>query len=162
TSYDGGLTWTATLIPTAGTSTSANVLTLDYSGVADLAGNAGVGTVDSGNYTVDTTVPALASPIVISDTELKIGESAIVTFAFTVAVSGCTCNVVTVPNGSLSDLASTDGGVTWTAMLTPAAGTASASNVLTLNYTGIVNQAGNAGIGSHDSPTYAVDTMRPT
>ncbi|MFC0252221.1 Ig-like domain-containing protein [Massilia consociata] len=157
-----GITWTATLVPHAGTSSAANVLTLSYAGISDLAGNAGVGTVDSGNYTVDTMRPSLASPISISDTALKIGDGATVTFTFTEPVWGFTVDDVTVPNGTLSDLSSFDGGVTWTATLLPAAGASATDNVLTLDYSGIANLAGNAGVGTASSPGYAVDTVRPS
>ncbi len=159
---DGGITWTATLTPSAGASSASNVLTLNYTGIADLAGNAGSGTVSSGNYAVDTTAPALASPIAISDTVLKIGDSATVTFVFNQAVTGFTAADVTVPNGSLSNLSTSDGGTTWTATLSPDAGASDASNVLTLDLGGIANLAGNAGTGSADSANYAVDTVRPT
>ncbi|QOY92475.1 DUF4347 domain-containing protein [Massilia sp. UMI-21] len=161
-SIDGGLTWTATLLPTAGASGAANALTLDYAGIADLAGNAGMGTADSANYSVDTVRPALGSGITISDTALRIGESATVTFSFTEAVAGFTTDDVSVPNGSLSNLASNDGGITWTATLLPTAGASSAADMLTLDYAGIADLAGNAGSGSVDSATYAVDTLAPT
>jgi VCBS repeat-containing protein len=161
-SNDGGRTWTATLTPPAGIIKATNVLTLDYAGITDLAGNAGTGTADSGNYAVDTTAPALSAPIAISDTVLKIGDSATVTFAFTEAVAGFTVADVTVPNGTLSDLSSNDGGRTWTATLTPAAGSSAVANVLTLDYSGIANLAGNAGSGSVDSGTYTVDTTAPS
>jgi len=161
-SSDGGITWTATLTPGAGAKDASNVLTLDYSGISDLAGNLGSGTVDSGNYAVDTSAPALAAPITISDDTLRIGESATVTFVFSSAVSGFTTADVSVPNGSLSNLSTSDGGVTWTANLTPAAGVTDASNVLTLDYTGIADAGGNAGVGSATSGNYAIDTAAPT
>ncbi|MBS0356191.1 MAG: DUF4347 domain-containing protein [Proteobacteria bacterium] len=161
-SSDGGLTWTATLTPAAGATAASNVLTLDYTGIADAAGNAGTGTADSASYAVDTVRPSLASSIAISDTALKIGDTATVTFAFTEAVTGFTTADVTVANGSLSNLSSNDGGLTWTATLTPTAGTTAATNALTLDYTGITDAAGNTGSGSVDSANYAVDTQRPT
>lgn len=159
---DGGVTWTATLTPAASTSNANNVLTLNYAGVTDLAGNAGTGTVSSGNYAVDTTAPVLASPITIPDTALKIGDTATVTFTFTAAVIGFTVEDVTVSNGTLSNLTSADGGVTWTATLTPAPGASDATNVLTLDYSGVANLAGNTGTGTAVSVNYAVDTVAPT
>jgi hypothetical protein len=161
-SVNGGTVWTATLTPAVGVSSSANVLTVNYSGINDLAGNAGEGTAKSGNYEVDTKVPVLALPIEISDSQLKIGDSATVTFTFTEAVTGFTVDDVAVPHGTLADLGTSDGGITWTATLTPAAGASSANNVLTLNYSGIANLAGNAGVGSADSGNYQVDTVRPS
>ena len=89
-SSDGGITWTATLTPSASTTAASNVITLDNTGISDVAGNAGSGTVTSGNYAVDTLRPALASSITISDTALKIGDTATVTFTFTEPVTGFT------------------------------------------------------------------------
>jgi hypothetical protein len=53
-SSDGGITWTATFTPSAGITDTTNLITLDNTGVADLAGNAGSGTTDSNNYAIDT------------------------------------------------------------------------------------------------------------
>lgn len=160
-SSDGGKTWTATLTPPTGTTESTNKLTLHYAGINDLAGNAAIGDFESGNYAVDTTAPALAQPIGIDDTALRIGETATVTFVFDQAVTGFTAANVTVPNGTLSEPTSDDG-ITWTAILTPTPGATAASNVLTLHYAGIVTGAGNAGTGSESSGPYAVDTRAPT
>lgn len=162
TSSDGGITWTATLTPASASSDATNTLTLDYTGLTDLAGNTGTGTASSGNYKVDTVRPSLASSISISDTTLTSGNTATVTFTFTEAVSGFSLADVTVPNGVLQQLASDDGGITWTATLTPTAGTSAPGNVLTLDYTGLTDLAGNAGAGSAQSGNYAVDTAGPT
>ena len=162
TTSDGGITWTATLTPNASTTDASNELTLDYSGVTDLAGNAGTSTATSSNYAIDTVRPSLASSITISDTALKIGDTATVTFTFTEAVTGFTTADVSVPNGTLSNLSSSDGGTTWTATLTPSNTTTDASNVLTLDYTGVADIAGNAGTGNDTSGNYAVDTVRPS
>jgi hypothetical protein len=161
TSTDGGVTWTATLTPSGATSDASNVLTLDYAGITDLAGNASIGSVSSGNYAVNTTAPSLALPIAISNPRLAIGGSATVTFVFNEAVVGFTVEDVAVPHGTLSDLR-TDDNITWTATLTPAANATSTDNVLTLDYTGIANAAGNVGVGSADSTGYDVDTVRPS
>ncbi|MGZ5559831.1 MAG: Ig-like domain-containing protein, partial [Methylobacter sp.] len=161
-SSDGGITWTSTLTPNASVTDSTNILTLDYTGVTDLAGNAGTSTATSGNYAVDTVRPSLASAITVSDTALKIGDTATVTFTFTEAVTGFTVADVTVPNGVLSNLSSSDGGITWTSTLTPNASATAASNVLTLDYTGVQDLAGNAGTGNATSGNYAVDTSAPS
>ena len=161
-SGDGGVTWTATLTPAASTTDASNVITLDYTGIIDVAGNVGSGTANSGNYGVDTARPALASAITISDTALGIGDSATVTLVFTEAVTGFTTADLTAPNAVLSNLTTGDGGVTWTATLTPSASTTAASNVITLDYTGIADAAGNTGASTANSGNYAVDTARPT
>jgi len=152
------ITWTATLRPEAGASSKGKVLTLDYTGIHDLAGNPGAGSATSGGYQVDTVRPALAASIAISDTHLTAGDRATVTFVFTEAVTDFTAADVTVANGALSNLASSDGGISWSATLTPAAGVASQANVLTLDLAGIADLAGNHGAGAVDSVNYAIDT----
>ncbi|MFL1480182.1 Ig-like domain-containing protein [Pseudomonas grimontii] len=159
-SSDGGITWTATFTPALGISDTSNVITLNNTGINDAAGNTGTGTTSSNNYQVDTNVPT--ATIVIADTMLSIGETSLVTVTFNSAVSGFDNADLTVSNGTLSTLSSSDGGVTWTATFTPSASISDTSNVITLDNTGLVNGAGNAGVGTTDSNTYAVDTVRPT
>ncbi|MGG4093635.1 Ig-like domain-containing protein [Paenibacillus lautus] len=158
-SSDGGITWTATLTPTSGIIDATNIITLDNAGVADLAGNAGAGTTSSNNYAIDTT--QLSATIVVADTALSIGETSLVTITFSEAVTGFTLTDLTVANGTLSGLSTSDGGVTWTATLTPTTGITDATNVITLDNTGVQNAAGNAGAGTTDSNNYAIDTRRP-
>ena len=64
-SSNGGLTWTATLTPTAGVNDATNLILLDASTVQDLAGNAGVGIAISSNYALDATRPT--ATIVVAD-----------------------------------------------------------------------------------------------
>ncbi|CAH0303207.1 Ig-like domain-containing protein [Pseudomonas brassicacearum] len=159
-SSDGGITWTATFTPALGVSDTSNVIILNNTGVSDAAGNTGTGTTNSNNYQVDTNVPT--ATIVIADTTLSIGETTLVTVTFNSAVSGFDNADLTVSNGTLSTMSSTDGGVTWTATFTPSASISDTSNVITLDNTGLINGAGNAGVGTTDSNNYAVDTVRPT
>ncbi|MEC0253967.1 Ig-like domain-containing protein [Paenibacillus lautus] len=159
-SSDGGITWTATLTPTSGIRDATNIITLDNSGVADMAGNAGTGTTSSNNYAIDTT--RLTSTIVVADSVLSIGETSNVTITFSEAVSGFTNADLTVANGTLNAMSSSDGGVTWTATLTPVTGITAATNVITLDNTGVQNATGHAGVGTTDSNNYAIDTQRPT
>ncbi|WP_335943686.1 Ig-like domain-containing protein [Pseudomonas sp. G166] len=159
-SSDGGITWTATFTPALGVSDTSNVITLNNTGVSDAAGNSGSGTTNSNNYQVDTNVPT--ATIVIADSTLSIGETSLVTVTFNSAVSGFDNSDLTVSNGTLSTMSSTDGGVTWTATFTPSASISDTSNVITLDNTGLINGAGNAGVGTTDSNNYVVDTVRPT
>ena len=159
-SSDGGITWTATLTPTANRSDATNLVTLDNTGVTDVAGNAGSGSTDSNNYAVQTLRPTAS--IVVADTALKVGETSLVTITFSEAVTGFTTADLTVTNGTLSAVSSSDGGITWTATLTPSAGVTDATNLVTLDNTGVANAAGNIGSGSTDSNNYAIDTVRPT
>ncbi|WGO93662.1 Ig-like domain-containing protein [Pseudomonas viciae] len=159
-SSDGGITWTATLTPDAAITDTSNLIVLNNTGVADLNGNAGVGTTNSNNYAVDTQRPT--ATIVVSDTALRVGETSVVTITFTEAVSGFTTADLTVANGTVTGLSSSDGGITWTGTLTPSASVSDTSNLITLDNTGIADSAGNAGSGTTDSNNYAVDTLRPT
>lgn len=155
------ITWTATFTPTNGVADDTNLITLDNTGVTDLAGNSGSGTTDSSNYTVNTKRPSV-SLFFVADGDLRAGETSSVTITFNQAVTGLTSADLTVENGTVSGLSSSDGGVTWTATLTPAAGTNATGNVITLDNTGVANAAGNTGTGVTVSSTYDVHTVRPT
>ncbi|MCU1749459.1 Ig-like domain-containing protein [Pseudomonas sp. 6D_7.1_Bac1] len=159
-SSDGGITWTATYTPTSNISNATNHITLNNAGVIDLAGNAGSGTTDSNNYIIDTQRPT--AMIVVTDSALKLGQTTTVTITFSEAISGFTNSDLTVANGTLSALSSSDGGKTWTATLTPNANVTDASNLITLNNAGVIDALGNAGSGSTDSGNYVIDTTRPT
>ncbi|WP_256676677.1 Ig-like domain-containing protein, partial [Pseudomonas sp. PICF6] len=76
--------------------------------------------VNSNNYAIDTVRPG--ATITVGDTSLGIGQSTTVTISFTEAVSGFDLSDLSVANGVLSNLTSSDGGLTWTATLTPTAG----------------------------------------
>nr|WP_121272120.1 Ig-like domain-containing protein [Pedobacter schmidteae] len=159
-SPDGGITWLGTLSPNANTTDATNLITLDNTGVIDAVGNAGSGTTNSNNYTIDTRRPT--ATIVISNTTLAIGQTSLVTFTFSEAVTGFTNADLTIPNGTLTVVSSIDGGITWTATLTPTANTTDMTNVITLDNTGVTDAAGNVGSGTSDSNNYRVDTQRPT
>ncbi|MET1117158.1 MAG: Ig-like domain-containing protein, partial [Comamonas sp.] len=161
TSSDGGITWTATLTAASNIADVTNVITLSNTGVADLAGNAGVGTTASNNYVVNDTVAPTAS-IVVADTALRIGETSLVTITFSEAVSGFTTADMTAANGTVAGLSSSDGGITWTATFTPTANVTDTTNLITLANTGVADLAGNVGTGTTTSNNYAIDTVRPT
>jgi len=158
-SADGGVTWTATFTPTADITDTSNVITLDNTGYTDAAGNTGTGTTASPNYAVDTARPTAS--IALSDVALKVGDTSTVTITFSEAVSGLATADFSVANGRLSDLSTTDGGVTWTATFTPAVNVTDTSNLIVLDNTGYTDAAGNTGTGTTASPNYAVDTERP-
>lgn len=158
-SSDGRVTWTTTLTPTASITDPTNLITLDNSGVTDLAGNAGTGVSTSNNYAIDTARPS--ATIVVADDALKIGETTEVTINFSEAVLGFTLGDLTVANGTLSALTTSDN-MTWTANLTPNGGVSDFSNLITLDMTGVQNLSGNAGTGTADSNNYSIDTLAPT
>ncbi|MGP0172268.1 Ig-like domain-containing protein [Pseudomonas sp. NCHU5208] len=159
-SNDGGITWTATLTPNANVTDSSNLITLDNTGYTDTVGNTGTGSTESGNYAIDTQRPSAS--IVVANTTLKAGQNTTVTITFNEAVTGLTTDDFSVANGSIRGLGSTDGGITWTATLTPNANVTDTTNLITLDNTGYTDAAGNTGTGTTDSNNYAMDTQRPT
>ncbi len=159
-SADGGITWTATLTPNNGVEDSTNMVTVDDSGVIDLAGNAGSGTTNSPNYAIDTIRPT--ATIVVADDVLIIGETSLVTITFSEEVGGFTNADLTVPNGTLTDVSSSDHGITWTATLTPNNGVTDPTNVIVLSLSGVQDIAGNSGTGTVNSNNYVIDTVAPS
>ncbi|WP_316819376.1 Ig-like domain-containing protein, partial [Pedobacter nyackensis] len=160
-SSDAGITWEATFTPAVGITDLSNVITLDNTGVTDLAGNTGTGITNSNNYAIDTKRPT--ATIVMADAALSIGETPTVTITFSEAVTGFTNADLTIANGTLSAVNSTDGGITWKATLTPTIGITDLTNVITLDNTGVTAvSSGNAGTGNTSSANYAIDTTRPT
>ncbi len=159
-SADGGTTWTATFTPTVDVTDATNVITLTNAGVTDVAGNAVTGTVASANFTIDTRRPA--ATIVVADAALAAGQTSLVTFTFGEAVTGFTNGDLTVPNGTLSAVSSSNGGSTWTATFTPSAGVNDPTNVITLTNAGVTDLAGNVGTGTSASNNYVLDSIRPT
>ncbi|MCW8170863.1 hypothetical protein D8B22_17530, partial [Verminephrobacter aporrectodeae subsp. tuberculatae] len=174
--------WTATLTPTANVNAGANVIRADLTGVTDDAGNAGEWEVSSTNYSVDTrpaadtAAPVLSrgptAEITMTDTTLGIGEVATVTIRFSEKVLGLTLDDIAVSSssptrGTLSDLASDDGGQTWTVKLTPtdyseSNGRKAEGNTIVLRQNSVTDLAGNQGPG-HDvySSAYTVDHAAP-
>ncbi|MEO5325358.1 Ig-like domain-containing protein [Mesorhizobium sp. CC13] len=159
-SSDGGISWAATLTPTAGITDTSNLITLDNTGVIDSAGNNGSGTTDSNNYAVDSQRPT--ATLVMADPTLAAGDTSLLTITFSEAVTGFDNADLTVPNGTLSTVSSSDGGITWTATFNPNAGVSDATNLLTLNNAGVTDVAGNAGTGMTNSANFTIDTVLPT
>ncbi|MGY2197538.1 Ig-like domain-containing protein [Pseudomonas gingeri] len=160
TSSDGGITWTATFTPTSNINDTTNLISLNNAGYTDLAGNAGAGSTSSANFTIDTVRPT--ATIVVADNALKVGETSTVTITFSEAVSGFDATDLSVASGTLSNLTSGDGGITWTATLTPTSNITDTSNVIVLNNSGVANASGNTGLGTTSSNNYSVDTQSPT
>ena len=156
TSGDGGVTWTGTYTPAAALIDATNVISVDTSGVTDLAGNVGSGVAASANYTVNTVRPT--ATVLVGPGTIGAGATALVTVTFSEAVSGFVNADLTVSNGTLGIMASSDGGTTWSAIFTPAAGVYVDGNVITLAGAGFQNSAGNSGAGTISSNAYAVHT----
>ncbi|WP_042918729.1 Ig-like domain-containing protein, partial [Pseudomonas tolaasii] len=111
-------------------------------------------------YAIDTQRPT--ATIVVADSNLTAGETSLVTVTFSEAISGFTNADLTIANGTLTAVSSSDGGITWTATFTPNVGVNDATNLITLANTGIADLAGNAGSGTTNSNNYTIDTVVPT
>jgi hypothetical protein len=160
TSADGGRTWTGTLTPSPGVRNAGNVISVTMGAVVDLAGNFGTGSPSSNSYAVDTVRPT--ATVVVADTALIRGETSLVTVTFNEPVSGFDNADLTIADGRLSNVSSSDGGITWTATLEPTLEIEATGDVIVLDLAGVRNGAGNAGTGLATSNAYAVDTLAPT
>ncbi|MER8375762.1 Ig-like domain-containing protein, partial [Mesorhizobium sp. M1338] len=127
-------------------------------GYTDAAGNAGA--TGSDTVAIDTLRPT--ATIVVADAALQAGETSLVTITFSEAVSGFDNGDLSIANGTLSAVASGDGGVTWTAIFTPTANIQDTTNLITLANASVSDAAGNTNSGTTDSNNYAIDTLRPT
>ncbi|WP_205872745.1 Ig-like domain-containing protein [Limnohabitans planktonicus] len=156
-SSDGGKTWIGMFTAAQGVERSTNTISVNGGTYADLAGNVG-GVAASANYALDTQGPT--ATVVLNKTRLLAGDTAQVTISFSEKVSGFGNSDVTVENGTLDTLVSTDGGKTWVATFTPTPGTADASNVISLANS-YADLAGNQGSGTQ-SGNYAIDLKAPT
>ena len=97
----------------------------------------------------------------IADTLLAAGETSQVTIAFSSRVGGLELSDLTIENGSIADISTADGGLTWTATLVPAPGIEASNNVISLNNAGVIDSVSNLGTGVTVSSNYAIDTLRP-
>ncbi|ATC63703.1 hypothetical protein CMV30_06905 [Nibricoccus aquaticus] len=154
---------------------------LDYASTGALVLNGGIIQGTSNSLAAFLTLPAIGhasslavqkalvidgirptAGIVVADNALTTGETSLVTFTFSEAVNNFANNDLTLANGTLSNVASSDGGITWTATFTPTAGVEDSSNVITLANTGVTDPAGNTGTGTTDSNNYTIDTQPPS
>ncbi|MFN0290763.1 Ig-like domain-containing protein [Pedobacter helvus] len=100
--------------------------------------------------------------ITLSNNGLVKGETTLVTFTFSEAVSDFTSADLTFSNGSFGTISSSDGGITWTTTFTPTDNLEDATNVIILNNTGVQDLVGNAGTGNTQSNNFTIDTKSPT
>ena len=141
-----------------------------------MAGNTAIlshsGMGNNSDYMVDTTAPSVDN-FTMSDTELKIGDNATVTLAFSeqicpntgscaVTFTNADISIATLDNGtasgSLSTMTSSDND-TWTGTFTPTNNIEDDNNTLSLG-TGYTDLAGNTG-PDNETANYEVDTIRP-
>ena len=112
--------YTATLTASANINDTTNVIQFDDRRIYDFNySTTGTGFSTSNNYAIDTARPTAS--IIVADTALKAGETSLVTITFSEAVTGFTNADLSIANGTLSPVSSFDGGITWTATITPSA-----------------------------------------
>lgn len=160
-----GTTFTATVTPNTDTTALDTTLALDTAGVTDLAGNSGAQRISSSPLDVTTQRPG--ATIVVATTELDAGLTSPVTISFTEPVTGFSLSALSTSGGTLAGLTPGDGGMVWTATLTPTQGPTATTAVVTLDFRDIVNASGNSGVGTVESNPYtvaaiAVPTPEPT
>ena len=154
---DGGKTWTATFTPTANITDTTNVITLNNTGVSDLAGNAGTGTTHSNNYAIDTLRPMIA--IGSDKAILRAEETATLTFTLSEPVADFVASDISVSGGTLSNF--TGSGTRYTATFTPASSSTSAGviSVASNMFTDAAGNANNDGADADNRVNLVIDTM---
>ena len=107
-------------------------------------------------------MPGISATINVETPILTIGATSVVDIDFNEAATGFDASDLILPGGSISNLASTDGGVTWTAIYTPQAAIQSAMNVIGLNLSSVMDSGGNPGVNLEvDSNNFIVDGIAP-
>ncbi|UTY58528.1 Ig-like domain-containing protein [Massilia sp. erpn] len=120
------------------------------------------------NGMADSSTLVTAAPVrptatlALSDSALTAGETAVLTVTFSEAVTGFTSADLTIPNGTLGTLSSSDGGRTWTATYTPPTNTTSATNAFTLDLTGVQDAGGSSGLGTASTANFTLNTVPPS
>ena len=136
---------------------TASVVLTDSGGINP---NTAYTTVTANTLVVDANSPTLTSAE-FTDDALKVGETSLVTFTFSEAISDFTNDDLTIANGTLTAVTDAGAGTIWTATFTPTDDLEEAINVITVDMTGVADTATNAGVGSTDSSNYAIDTTAP-
>ncbi|WZB61744.1 Ig-like domain-containing protein [Achromobacter xylosoxidans] len=134
--------------------------------VTDDQGNSGSGGALSATSSIAIAVtPSDVTPpsatLTLADALLAAGQSTRLTIRFSEAIQSLDASAFTLPGGTLAGLSSTDGGLTWTATYTPAAGADLSNAVIALDLRQVRDLAGNAGSGSALSGALRIDTQPP-
>ena len=139
---DGGVTWTGTFTPTDDIEDATNVVSVGTGWERSGRKCTTEPEAASANYTIDTKEPVISS-VVMSDSDLKVGETSTLTITFSEAVTNFDNSDITLENGTLTAISSSDGGVTWTGTFTPTDDIEDATNVISVGTT-LTDLAGNA------------------
>jgi hypothetical protein len=143
------LVYTVLLTPAAGLAGVGSGVTLAPGMYTDLAGNVGAAAV-SPLITVDTLPPSVN--ITSSAANLKIGESATITFTFSELPVGFALNDIAVSGGTLSGFGLTANPLVYTALFTPTPGVTGGTGTIVVAAGGFLDAAGNAGLAAAITP----------
>ena len=142
-SIDGGTGWTdgsGSSFTLAESSYADGTVQIRLTDAVDLTATLG------GTVTVDTTAPTVVSLGTGTSQPLGVGQTATLNLVFSSAVTGLSASdFVDSKGGSISDLASSDGGTTWTMLFTPNGDRLGPAGIqLSGAYTDVAGNAGSA------------------
>jgi hypothetical protein len=144
-----------TLVVTPDVNSAGDItVTTATTGVSDAAGNTATAPADY-VQAFDTAAPT--ATVAIDAAALNVGSpSTDVTITFSEAVTGFDVNDLTISNGSIASVSSSDGGITWTGTFTATDGVEGTGSVaLSGAYTDLAGNTGATGA----SDTVAIDTL---
>ncbi|ELX11798.1 outer membrane adhesin like protein [Janthinobacterium sp. HH01] len=152
------LVYTAVFTPTAGQAAGVGAVSVAAGAYTDAAGNSGLaGAGPAISYA--TVAPGVAISSDVS--ALHAGQTAIISFKFSVPPLGFTASDVSTSNGTLGALTATADPLLYTAVFTPAANLAGGGGGVSIGAGLFVDGLGNAGSAAAMAPI-SIDTLAPT
>ena len=148
--------YTATFTPDINTEADTNVISVAANWI-NSAGTIGV-PASSSNYRIDTLAPTLT--IGLSDNNLLVGETSLVTFSFSEIPVGFNIGDINIENGSLTGFSVTADPKVYSAILTPDSNIDDGSNTISV-IASYSDAAGNLG-SAVSSANYSINTVTPT
>ena len=109
--------------------------------------------------TVDTIAPVITH-MALDNTALRAEETTPLIITFNEAVIGFDNSDITLENGTLTAVASSDGGITWTGSFTPADGIEDGTNVISVG-TNVSDRAGNRLLAGAETANFSIDSDVP-
>jgi len=147
-----------TLVITPDADSNANI-TVDVAANVAQDLNTNNNTVAIQSVQVVDTVEPLVSSVVMSDSALDVGETSILSITFSEAVTGLDNTDISLENGSLTAVSSSDGGLTWVGTFTPTDNIEDTTNIISVGTT-LTDLAGNAPLAGNTT-NYSIDTIHP-
>ncbi|MHA4868827.1 Ig-like domain-containing protein [Duganella sp. PWIR1] len=152
------LVYTASFLPTAGQTGVVASVQVKANGYIDAAGNNGQASAAL-PITINTATPTLL--ITSSDTALRAGDTATLTFTFSTPPTGFDAGDINYSNGTLSGFGVTANPLVYTALFTPDANLASGAAAVSVAASAYTDAFGNNG-GGASAPAISIDTLAPS